>query len=139
MGRVTAELYSSQLIVSCRHLSKRYYRILQCILQIQLIIPQGDFGNKKRYDHCSNLTSDFNIQSASRLAVNNIFQQTLFCLSKYTASYKPSKRPVDEPGPQHSVKNNRDHDQRQRSRHILSDTHTQSLFFFTLLKQAMQL
>lgn len=51
MGRVTAELYSSHLTASCRHLSKRYYRILLFILQILLIIPQVDFENKKRYEH----------------------------------------------------------------------------------------
>lgn len=140
MGRVTAELYSSQLIASCRHLSKRYYRILLYILQILLIIPQGDFGNKKRYDHCSNLTSDFNIQSATQLAVNNIFQQTLFCLSKNTSSYKPIKRPVDEPGPQHSVKNNRQRPWSEAEIQAQSPWHTYSIpLFSTFLIQAMQL
>lgn len=50
-GRVIAELYSSQLIASRRHLSKRYYRILLYILQILLIVPQVDSENRISYDH----------------------------------------------------------------------------------------
>lgn len=50
MGKVTAELYSSQLTASCKHLSKRYYTILLHMLQILLIISQVALENKNRYD-----------------------------------------------------------------------------------------
>lgn len=94
------------------------------------------------YRYYSSFLSDLNIQTATQLAVYNIFQQdsqTLFCFSKHIASYKPIKRPVDEPRPQHKVKNSRHRPRPETEIQAQSDAHIQSLFFSTFLIQAIQL
>lgn len=77
------------------------------MLQILLIISQVALENKNRYDHDTvqiwKVTLTYNQQLSWLFTIFQQDSQTFFCFSKYIAGNKPTKRPADDPGSQHSA------------------------------------
>ena len=107
MGRVRAELCSSHLIASCRHLwrplSKKNDRML-------LIIPWIDFLKQSKYD-CDTVqswqvtfTHSQQLSSPFAICFDRRDSQGLSHFSKHIASYKPINWPAGEQRPQHNAK-----------------------------------
>lgn len=138
-GRVIAELYSSQLIASRRHLSKRYYRILLYILQILLIIPQVDSENRISYDHDAvqiwqvTLTHNQQLSWLFTMYLNRIPRLCFASPSTQQATNQLKDQLINQGHSTTQKSPDTDHDQRQRSRQSLSDTQGQSHFFLPFL------